>query len=131
MQEINDLLSGFADKTHHEMPIATIQKLLRLTKPDVRASERVWNAAAVAESVGKFAAIHHHSSGFVYVDRGRGLNESRRETRGILTGGEAEGVPSSRITLFLLRTKAEKGAIEAWWPQIRLPIGPYAFAFAI
>ena len=40
-------------------------------------------------------------------------------------------VPKDKLTLFLLRTKAEDGANAAWWPQIRFPAGNYAFAFAV
>jgi hypothetical protein len=70
-------------------------------------------------------------TGYLYVDRDRGLKEDRRETQGILDGGEAGKVPSDKLTLFLLRTKAERGSNEAWWPQVRFPNGNYGFAFAI
>jgi hypothetical protein len=100
--------------------------------PDHDASERVWDPIAVAESISQFATLREQTEGYVYVDRDRGLKESRRETRGILSGkGEADRVPDDRLTLFLLRTKAEKGMKEAWWPQIRFPKGQYGFAFAI
>jgi hypothetical protein len=69
--------------------------------------------------------------GYLYVDRDRGLKEARRETQGILEGGETRKVPADKLTLFLLRTTSERGMQSAWWPQIRFPSGPYAFAFAI
>jgi len=68
--------------------------------------------------------------GYVYVDRERGLKENRRETQGILDGGEAARVPNDKIALFLLRTRPIEKA-SAWWPQIRFPDGRYAFAFSI
>ena len=67
----------------------------------------------------------------MYVDRDRELRASRHETQGILTGGEVGTVPNDRVTLFMLRVKADGANIAAWWPQIRFPGGLYAFAFAI
>lgn len=65
------------------------------------------------------------------MDRDRDLLSSRRETQGLLTGGEASKVPGNRVTVFMMRTEAHKGSQSAWWPQIRFPGGRYAFAFAI
>ena len=67
----------------------------------------------------------------MFVDRDRGLKEKRRETAGILSGGEDKLVPNDLVTLFLMRTTAERGTNSAWWPQIRFPVGNYGFAFAI
>jgi hypothetical protein len=119
------------DKSYVELPIEEIKELIALTKPDEAASEYVWNPVAVGESLLQFAKLHNQKTGFVYVDRDRGLKENRRETQGILDGGEAGTVPKSRITLFLLRTRSEGKACAAWWPQIRFPDGRYAFAFSI
>jgi hypothetical protein len=129
--KIDKLLAAHADKHHDEIPISEIQKLISLTCPDVAASEYVWNSIAVAESVAQLAKLLEHQTGYVYVDRDRGLKEKRRETQGILDGGESGKVPNDRVTLFLLRTKEEKGMQAAWWPQIRFPNGRYAFAFAV
>jgi hypothetical protein len=122
---------GLRDKHHIEVPITELQTLIGLTMPDQRESERVWDAIAVAESLAQFAKLSQQSTGYVYVDRERGLIENRRETQGILEGGEAAKVPDDKITLFLLRTKASRGKNAAWWPQIRFPDGLYAFAFAV
>ena len=59
------------------------------------------------------------------------IKESRHETQGILTGGEASAVPNDKVTLFLLRTMPGGTRRAAWWPQIRFPDGRYAFAFAV
>jgi hypothetical protein len=91
----------------------------------------VWNPVAVAESIRQFAQIHEHKTGYVYVDRDRGLEAKRSETQGILTGGEAGLVPDDKCTLFLLETSVGRGRSAAWWPQIRFPKGRYAFAFAV
>ncbi len=129
--KIDALLANVADKSYREVPIDQMQELIRLTVPDPRESERVWDPIAVAESIGQFAQLREHTTGYVYVDRDRGLRERRNETQGILTGGESGAVPGSRITLFLLRTRRDPQANPAWWPQIRFPEGAYAFAFAL
>lgn len=108
-----------------------LKALIELTVPDQNESEHVWDPIAVAESVMQFAQLHNQKTGYVYVDRGRGLLATRRETQGILDSGEAGSVPEDKCTLFLLRTTAGNGKNEAWWPQIRFPKGRYAFAFAL
>jgi hypothetical protein len=130
-EKITKKLAAFKDKTYREVPIEEIQALIGLTMPDQRQSERVWNPIAVADSIGQFAKIYNQKTGFVYVDRARGLKENRRETQGILDGGEAAKVPNGKITLFLLETAPYGSKHSAWWPQIRFPDGRYAFAFAV
>jgi hypothetical protein len=129
--KIDDKVATIKDQSHVELPIEEIKELIALTKPDENESEYVWNPVAVGESLVQFAKLHNQKTGFVYVDRDRGLKERRRETQGILDGGEAGRVPQSRITLFLLRTRPDGKASAAWWPQIRFPDGRYAFAFSI
>ena len=113
------------------MSMGEIIDIISTTMPDSRESERVWDSVAIAESIRHFANAQSLNSGYVFVDRGRGLEENRGETKGILSGGEAGLVPSDKITLFILRVKAKGERREAWWPQIRFPDGQYAFAFAI
>ena len=129
--ELDKKLAVIADKTFAEMPLKTLQALVALTVPDETQSERVWNSIAVAKSLGQFGQLHNQQRGYVYVDRDRGLKESRHETQGILTGGEASDVPNDKVTLFLLRTTPGATRRAAWWPQIRFPDGRYAFAFAV
>jgi hypothetical protein len=128
---IDELLSDLANKSHVELPIAQLREIIELTMPDQSQSERVWNPIAVAESISRLADLRPEKTGYIYVDRDRGLKESRRETQGILDGGEAARVPADKLTLFLLRTTSHGGTKPAWWPQIRFPNGRYAFAFAI
>jgi len=129
--KIDKKLAALGDKAYIEMPIEDMQVLIGLTMSDQKASEHVWNTIAVGESLAQFAKLHGQATGYVYVDRDRDLKENRRETQGILTGGEVERVPGDKITLFLLRTKVDRGKTPAWWPQIRFPDGRYAFAFAV
>jgi hypothetical protein len=128
---IDALIAGIPDKKYVELPIKDIKKLVSETIPDSDFSEHVWNSTAVAESIGQFADLHKDGTGYVYVDRGRGLQKPRRETQGILDGGEAGSVPANKITLFMLRTEPASGMLAAWWPQVRFPKGRYAFAFAV
>lgn len=130
-EKIDKLLDGFGDRDYVEMSIADMQGLIGLTMPDQRESERVWDPIAVGESIAQFAKLYQQDSGYVYVDRGRELEAARRETQGILTGGESEKVPNDKTTLFLLRTKPARGKHPSWWPQIRFPDGKYAFAFSV
>jgi hypothetical protein len=130
-EKIDKKLAAVRDKNYVQMPIEDIRRLLASTVPDQRQSERVWNPIAVAESITQFAKLSKQQIGYVYVDRERGLKENRRETRGILEGGEAAKVPNDKITLFMLRTEAYGAKNSTWWPQIRFPDGRYAFAFAV
>lgn len=129
--EIDGILKPIADGEYLELPIETIKRLIGLTHSDPEAAELVWDGLAIAESVGQCATLRGQTTGFVYVDRGRDLVGRRRETQGILTGGEAGLVPGTKTTLFMLRTAEKDGRNAAWWPQVRFPAGRYAFAFAI
>ena len=129
--KLDKLLGGIEDKKHAELAIAGITELVELTSPDPAKAERVWDPVAVAESLKQCADILGQSTGYVYVDRDRDLRESRRETQGVLSGGEALTVPDDRVTVFMMRTKAYGKSQAVWWPQIRFPAGRYALAFAI
>jgi len=129
--KLDKILDSIADKGYAEYSISDIQEIIRLTVPDSSASERVWDALAIAESIGQCAALQVQKIGLVYVDRGRDLRESRRETQGILTGGESGKVPDSAVTLFMIRTVPYGKHHAVWWPQVRFPAGRYAFAFTI
>jgi len=130
-KKVDTLLTSVKDKHYVEMSVDAIRELIMLTMPDPAASEKVWNPVAVAESILQLATLRKDATGFVYVDRDRGLKEKRRETQGILDGGEAGTVPSDRLTLFMLRTSVDRSREAAWWPQVRFPSGGYAFAFSV
>jgi hypothetical protein len=130
-EKMDRKLAALKNKRYIELPIEDMRALISLTIPDDRESELVWNPIAVAESLAQFAELHNQATGYVYVDRERDLKGNRRETQGILSGGETGQVPSDKVTLFLLRTKARRGLRAAWWPQVRFPDGPYAFAFSV
>ncbi len=129
--KIDKKLAGVENKSYMEIPIEDMQAIIRLTMPDQTQSERVWNPVAIAESLAQFAKLRGHTTGYVWVDRDRETEVTRRETAGILAGGEFTNVPHDKIALYILRTKAKRRNYAAWWPQIRFPNGRYAFAFAI
>jgi hypothetical protein len=119
-EKLDKELEKVANKGVIELQIGEIRKLIALTMPDPSQSEYVWNPLAVAESIAQFAKLHQHATGFVYVDRDRGLEERRRETQGILAGGEFTNIPDDRIGLFLLRTKASSGKSAAALPPAKV-----------
>lgn len=129
--KIDKKLEGIENRNYKEMAIEDLRALITLTMPDQSQSERVWNPLAVGESLAQFAKLHGQKTGYVYVDRDRALKEKRRETQGIMTGGEAAKLPNDKVLLVMFRTESGRGANAAWWPQIRFPDGRYAFAFAI
>lgn len=128
---IDDAVKNVGDKTWIEVPIQLVREIIEHTRPDSAESEHVWNAPAIAGSITQCSKLLHHKTAYVYVDRGRKLRENRRETQGILDGGEANTVPSDKLTLFLLRLEPRTQEQAAWWPQIRFPVGRYALAFAV
>lgn len=129
--KIDNMVSGLKDKEYREVSIKQMKEIIMLTMPDQQASEQIWDTLAVGESLEQFAKLRGHMAGYIYVDRNRDLKANRKETQGIIQGGEVHLVPKDKITLFLLRTAPARGAHPSWWPQIRFPEGPYAFAFAI
>jgi hypothetical protein len=129
--KLDKLLADIEDKNYEEFSIDVIEQLIRLTVPDPNQSERIWDPQAVAESLKQCSDILGLKSGYVFVDRERDLREPRRETQGVLSGGEAGTVPADRVTVFMMRTKPYGKHQAVWWPQIRFPAGRYALAFAI
>lgn len=94
-------------------------------------AEMVWDRFAVAASVGQRPALCKQITGLVCFDRDRDLVGRQRETKGILTRGEARRVPDRKHDLFVKRIAEKDGGQAAWWPQIRFPAGQYPIAFAI
>jgi hypothetical protein len=131
MHKIDLLLNSCADKSVTNVSIEKLIELIRLTKPDEMSSERIWNPEAIELSLMQYAKLMKKSEAYLFVDRERGLEKSRRENQGILDGGEVSKVPTNEPALFMLRTKGNSKGCVAWWPQIRFPDGNYAFAFAV
>ena len=130
-QKIDKRLAEIGNKSYASFPMEQLAQLIELTIPDQSHSELVWDQVAVAESIRQLSKLKKISNGLVYVDRDRDLQASRRETQGVLSGGELGSVPKDQLVLFMFRTVRKGKQSEAWWPQIRFPDGNYAFAFAV
>ncbi len=83
-EKIDKKLDGLENKSVAEMSIWEIQDLIGWTRPDPSQSEHMWNSVAVAESLAQFAKLNKQKTGYVYIDRDRGLEQSRRETEALL-----------------------------------------------
>lgn len=129
--KIDKLLEAVEDKSFVKMPITEICTLISLIDSDPLAAEHVWETSAISKSIEQYGKIKAQDYGFVYVDRNRDLKGPRRETQGILSGGEINGTSDTHLTLFILRTTPHPNENAAWWPQIRFPSGRYGFAFSI
>ncbi len=127
---IDDRLEKIRDKQYLAISLHELNEILLLTKSDPSFDEHLWVADALTEAVLQCAQLLNQNDAYVYVDRSRDLRESRRETQGVLSGGEAGAVPSDKVTLFMLRTAPYGPNRAAWWPQIRFPDGRYAVAFS-
>jgi hypothetical protein len=128
---IDEALAHVVDKSFVELPLERLKELVARVIPDETESEFVWNTVAIGESLTHWGELTGQETGYVWVDRNRDLRQRRFETQGILSGGETGTVPRDKATLFLLRTVAWEGNEPAWWPQVRLPDGQYAFAFSV
>jgi hypothetical protein len=92
----------------------------------------VWDSETVQAAVRTLARPElFNGRAFVVVRRGRALNEPRRETQGILSGGEESLAPRNAPTLFIYRQNANsRGDVAVWWPQVRFPDGSYWLTFS-
>jgi Z1 domain len=129
--EIDRLVSEIPSRTYVEVPLDLLRSLIQLTSPDPEHAEQIWHTDAIVGSLRLIPDALGQTSGYLYVDRNRELLAKRRETQGILSGGESDDVPSDRTTLFLLGLRADSGRAATWWPQLRFPKGRYAFSFNI
>jgi Z1 domain len=129
--KIDLLLESISNKSYAEFPIEKVQELVRLPIPDASKAQHIWNTEAIVGSIEKYGTFTNQDAAIVYVDRDRGLDAARRETQGLLDGGELAKVPDDKLVLFMFRTKAKGSEEPVWWPQLRFPSGRYAFAFAV
>lgn len=128
---IDSILEHIESKSYQQMPIEALQNVVGLIMPDPSKSQQVWDSDAIIGSLGKYSSLKRQDTGYIYVDRDRRGEADRRETQGIIEGGELRSVPQDKVVLFMLRIKAENGGNAAWWPQVRFPDGRYGFAFAV
>ncbi len=129
---IDGNLSDFNDKAKgEETTIDFLIELLEKCRPDPKYEIELWDQKTLIVALEKLKSLRG-SKAYIVVRRGRDLREPRRETQGILSGGEESLAPKDAPTLFMYRQNEIPGKkeIAVWWPQLRFPEGNYALAFS-
>lgn len=105
--------------------------LLDRCEPDPSYGAELWNKKTIKTALETIKAIQHSNKAYIVIRRGRRAQEPRRETRGILTGGESNLAAEDAPTLFIYRQEATGSEVAVWWPQLRFPEGNYVLAFSL
>jgi len=107
-----------------------ILELIAKCEADPQYGTQLWNPESLRAALDMLKKMRGNKA-YLVVRRGRDLKQPRRETQGILAGGEDALAPQDATTLFLYRQNATpKGEAEVWWPQLRFPDGNYVLAFS-
>ena len=124
-------LADIADEDSFlETSIEHLLSLIQKCDADPSHAIQLWDLRALKAALEMYAKMKGDRA-YLLVRRGRNLTQSRRETQGILTGGEDTLVPRVAPTLFFFRQDATaKGEPEVWWPQLRFADGNYVLAFS-
>jgi Z1 domain-containing protein len=113
-----------------ETSIERLISLVQRCEPDPTQPIQLWNLQALKAALEMYSKMRG-SRAYLLVRRGRRLAQPRRETQGILTGGEDALVPRDAPALFFFRQEATaSGEPEVWWPQLRFADGNYVLAFS-
>ncbi|MBZ5511196.1 MAG: hypothetical protein LAN70_08485 [Acidobacteriia bacterium] len=111
----------------------TIDRVIELTMRchhDPAHGAQLWNHEALRAALDMQKQMKGNGA-YLVLRRGRNLTQPRRESAGILTGGEEALAPRDAVTLFLYRqNRTAAGEAAVWWPQIRFPDGNYVLAFS-
>lgn len=128
---LNTELAPFKDSDgYKEVTVDRIVELLARCEIDPQHGAQVWNPESLRAALDMLKKMRGQRA-YLVVRRGRDLRQARRETQGILAGGEEALAPRDAVTLFLYRQNATpKGEEEVWWPQLRFPDGNYVLAFS-
>jgi hypothetical protein len=129
---LDSKLSDFDDQSGAtETTITFLSELLDKCLPDTRRGIELWDLKTIKAALEKLKSLKGDKA-YVVVRKGRDLKEPRRETQGILSGGEEALAPKDAPALFIYKQNAVpgKGEIAVWWPQLRLPDGNYVLAFS-
>jgi len=128
---LNSQLTGIKDTDGYQ--VTTIDRVLELLdkcEADPKHGAQLWNLESIRAALEMRKTLHGNKA-YLVVRRGRNLTQARRETQGILAGGEEALAPRDAVTLFLYRQNATAaGEVEVWWPQLRFPDGNYVLAFS-
>lgn len=124
------LLNFDDNSSGKETTIDFIITLLEKCIPDSKHGYELWNPKIIKVALEKLKILKGNRA-YLVVKRNRNLNQPRRETQGIISGGEEALAPTDAPTIFLYRQNANaKDEIEIWWPQLRFPDGNYVLAFS-
>jgi hypothetical protein len=118
------------DKPFQTTTIDRVIELLGKCDSDPQYASQLWNADAIRAAL-EICKTMRGNRAYLVVRRGRRLTQPRRETQGILAGGEEALAPRDAVTLFLFRQEATPSDEAAvWWPQLRFSDGTYVLAFS-
>jgi hypothetical protein len=118
------------DDIYKTVTIDRVLELLEKCEHDPKHGAQLWNHESIRAAL-EMRKKTHGSRAYLVIRRGRNLTQPRRETQGILAGGEDALAPRDALTLFLFRQDAtSSGEVEVWWPQLRFPEGNYVLAFS-
>jgi hypothetical protein len=105
-------------------------ELLEKCEPDTNYGTDLWNKKTIKAALETIKSIQKNDRAYIVVRRGRRLKEPRRETQGIIAGGENTLAPDVAPTLFMYRQDSVGSEIDVWWSQLRFPEGNYVLAFS-
>lgn len=115
-----------------EVTVDFLIELLEKCVPDLRYGIEMWDQKTLKAALEKLKSLKGNKA-YLVVRRNRDLREPRRETQGILSGGEESLAPNRDApSLFIYRQNEIPGKeeITIWWPQLRFPEGNYVMAFS-
>jgi hypothetical protein len=124
------LMSIADDSGPVSVKLDRIVALIERCSPDPTADPRLWDLRAIKAALQTLKSVRSGDEAYLVIRRGRALASRRRETQGILTGGEEGLAPKDKPTLFLFRQSATSSEEAVWWPQLRFPDGNYVLAFS-
>lgn len=126
----SELASIGDNESYKIVTIDRVLELLEKCEHDPSRGAKLWNLESIRAALDMWKKTHDNRA-YLVVRRGRSLTTPRRETQGILAGGEDALAPRDALTLFLYRQDSTaSGETEAWWPQLRFPDGNYILAFS-
>ena len=115
---------------YKEVTVDRILELLARCELDPKYGAQLWNPESLRAALDILKKMRG-SRAYLVVRRGRDLRQPRRETQGILAGGEEALAPRDALALFLYRQNpTSQGETEVWWPQLRFADGNYVLAFS-
>jgi len=129
MLEIEKIISKYSSEVpYNDCPISDIIRVVELSEQVPTIDTLLWNPPVLAVALMELSS-RYGTQACIRVRYGHRLTEKRRETQGILTGGEVAEVHDrdDQVALFLYKT--ESSGKMAWWPQLRFPKGSIVLYF--